>query len=636
MYDINWTTGNLSNLPQEIIKQHRFCVWKNEPSESGTGKPKKIPYCLKYGRIPERNFPKGTFCSFIDLERFLRGDFLFKPNFSPGFYLKGSRLSVIDIDNYHPSSDLIGLITKFYEKGCYIEVSPSGNGLHIFYSGFLNWTNGRNKCFSSLKSDQAKVTSCEVYTSKDIRFITLTGRMAFSQTKTTNIRSLPRAEDIEPELMRLKELFFLDPKSKDEDLNSMNRILPISEIKIPVKKEESIDFESPSEKLKSVVAKIEKSTHYAKFLLFCEKLKLDEYETISETDMAFAGLIVAYMPQQWRLEDKANIIAEFFKRFRVQRDKTQDRPGYVMSTAYEALSNWDTYYRPNNKSFLPTLASKQNNTIDRNIILKICNVMQIFHLGKSYPNFQYLDNKKEKNSILVKSPESLTPTDLKYFMEILFQYKNLSRNPDNISKDDFFEVNIKALLESLNLTRGGKAYQTFMKHLDKLSNVSLKYNKLIDANKNLYCLYGGSLLSYELYHYEDYEKNNIYKWQKVKVKLASAIIEMMNTAEYNYSLLNKLSYQRLPSDKLKFLYVYFCQNTWPGKEGKLFTVNDLMSLWPPSSVRTTLNSRKKELTKLLTDFSHHQNIVKDLIIQTIYENEELAKVKVVKRMLKPV
>ena len=622
---------SLVNLPKEMTSQDQFCLWK---PDQNNGKAKKIPYTISMFNTPIAQFPSGNFTSFNRLQSLLKKHREFKP----GFYLKDSGLSVIDIDNYDSDNYILTkIIIDLSDKGCYIEISPGGHGLHIFYSGFLDWTNGRNKSYSSLESNRAKGTSCEVYTSEDVRFITLTGAPVFSSSKIdpNNAPFLPVAEDIKEELMRLKELFFLDPNLKDQGYNLMNSTLSAAKVKPLVINEESSSFK-PSEKLQLVIAKIKASIYYEEFLSFSKELKLDKHNSISETDMAFAGLMAAHLPGQWSIDEKAAIITESFRCFRSQREKIQDRLEYVVKTAYQALFNSNTYYSKKNRPALSAKVSRQDNVIDRNIVLKMCNIMQIFHLGKSYPNFRYVNQKKENNSLLVTSPESLTTTDLKYFMAILFQYKDLSRKAENISKDGFFELNIKELLKSINLTKSGRAYQAVSSHLLKLSKVHLQYHKLIDSERNLYCEYAGSLLSYELDYHEASLTRDARRWKKVKVKLASSILQMMDSAEYNYSLLNKASYQSFPSDKLKLLYFYFCQNTLPGKGVKVFTVDHLLSLWPPSDTRSTLNSRKKELTRLLTEFSCVQGVIKDLIIETVYENEELIEIKVRKKNLRPV
>lgn len=49
-----------------------------------------------------------------------------------GLVLTNDPFVVIDIDNYQACAPLEKIIISMLSKGAYIEISPSGKGLHIF------------------------------------------------------------------------------------------------------------------------------------------------------------------------------------------------------------------------------------------------------------------------------------------------------------------------------------------------------------------------------------------------------------------------------------------------------------------------------------------------------------------------
>lgn len=623
---MKWSDQNLNNLPKEIISQDQFCLWRYEDSGQNSSKQKKIPYTLSQWGILQRGVKKGNRFSFTKLKDLLEK----KESFRPGFYLENSNLSVIDIDDYH-SNDLIRkIIFNLLEKRCYIEASPSFKGLHIFYSGFLDWTNSKHKSISSLEG-----TSCELYGPSDVRFITLTGKALLKDEEQVKIGPLPEAEEIREELMQLKELFFLDPKLKEQKSNLINRTSLISKIKSHVEEKEILISKNISENLQSIVAKIEASHHYPKFLSFCKENQSCKHPSPSETDLAFAGLLAKYMDKRWDLDDKLALMIEAFRELRNHRDKTQARIVYAIDTGKLALSNPDVYFRdpgPKQKD----LSEQGSKTIDRGSIFKICNIMQIFHFGKSYNGFTYINNKKDENLLKVTAQNSLTSNDLRYFMHIVFQHRQFFQGREKISKECYFEFNVAAMLEKLEIKRGGNQYKSFYNSLLRLSKVHLEYHKLIDKDMGKYNNKIGSLLSYEREYRRDLHFYKKKEWHKVRVQLGLPILAVLEEANYNYSLFNKDSFESFSSTKLQLLYYHFCQNTLPGIGFKIFTIEELLRLWPPSNIRSTLNSRVKELTKMIEAFVNEQKKIKDLMIEAIYYQKRLVQVKVKKKKLKPV
>lgn len=628
MSKFKWLSPDIQNLHEEIIQENQFCLWKYKLDSAG--KKQKIPLVIGSDGRPSYTFPKGNFLNFTQLRNYIGGEI------KPGLYLKDGKLSVIDIDNYTNINDEVNnCLVNLFTKGCYIEISPSKAGLHIFYSGSYDWTNGRKRSTSSVISKDGSKSNCEVYNPDDVRFITLTGHCLFHPDLGYDYYELPSAEDIMPELLILQKLFFPISKNKSSSTISSNNVSQSSDLLPPLKKIQLLNKRKKN--LQYVYDIVKQSLDYKKFVLFTEHSKFEKHTSISETDMAFAGFLVRHIPQAWSENDKIEVIAEFFKSYRPSREKYSERTDYLTNTANNALKN-TTFLSEKKEKIIDNDLVQKKTKISCSSILKMCNIMNIFHLGRSFSDFNYINDKKSDNSLKVNCAESLTTTDFKYFMQILFQYREwYDENKEIISKNDLCEININRLIQQLGLTSGGRAFQRFFDSLDKLSRVRMEYNKLLDPEKNLYCKSVDLLLSYQL-HYTKNENDTskIRDYKKLKIKMHPLMFDMMSKAKYNYSLLNKNSFNHLSSEKLQLLYYHFCQNTWPGKGYTTFTAKELLKLWPPSENSRTLTSRQKDLNSLIREFMDKKSKISDLLIEALYDGENLINVKVKKNNLTPV
>ena len=619
-----WMKTDLDSLPEEILSQDKFLVWRytrlfaEEKAEVNHKevKMRKLPYTLLENGEIKIGLKSGRCVSFEKMIDLLKENKAL--GVRPGFFLKGAGLSVIDIDNFDPKHKNLGrILLKLLSKGCYVETSPSGEGLHIFYSGFLDWTNGRQRSSSSLKMDGAKETSCEVFLSTDIRFITLTGKRL-----NQKLQPLPMAEDLEEELMELKELFFpgYERKKKHSDLEiSFRQNTQKAEVKI------SKDL---SEKLQLTVAKIEDSSHRTIFSLFCKEDKPDKYPSPSEADMAFSGLLKDYLDPEWSKSDKEAILQEAFDKLRKSRGKTKNRPEYVSATVSTALNNSTTYFRDK-------LLKKEVQTVDRDIIFNICNIMKIFSFGKSYLGFEYINERNSDNVLKVTAQESLTPYDLRFFMQILSQHRKYFLCNRGTSTGEPFDFNVSAMLYRLKLQNSGFQYKRFHDSLLRLSKVHLDYHKLVDEETRKFHNKAGSLLSFDRIYFKG---GSVKEWSQVKLQLGVPFLAILEEARFNYSIFNMDSFESFSSPKLQLLYYHLAQNTMPGKGYKVFTRKELLSLWPSADTLhpSTLRSRKKDLKIIVEKFVNEQEKIKDLRVEAIYDQNSLVKVKARKIRLKPI
>ena len=150
--DTAMLTPIFENIPQELKKLNRWVVWKDD----------KIPYdphCTNSKAATNRPNSWGTFeQAHVAFEE---GGWL-----GMGFVLNGDGIVGVDLDDCvldgKPSPEALAILEEL-EAG-YIEISPSGSGLHAFGYG-ENLKKGVNRVYNNV--------NVELYSSK--RYLTLTG-----------------------------------------------------------------------------------------------------------------------------------------------------------------------------------------------------------------------------------------------------------------------------------------------------------------------------------------------------------------------------------------------------------------------------------------------------------------------------
>jgi len=155
---------NYSNIPLPLRKHGHFCCWRNE--EKG-GRKTKIPYNPITGQRAQTNNPR----TFTDFETALQ----MAANYDGIGFLTTDGLFVIDCDHCRwDDGSLTPTATEIVElfAGCYMEWSPSGNGLHIIGHA-ADFAFDKKKYWMNNRS-----LNVEVYISGATnRFMTLTGNV---------------------------------------------------------------------------------------------------------------------------------------------------------------------------------------------------------------------------------------------------------------------------------------------------------------------------------------------------------------------------------------------------------------------------------------------------------------------------
>jgi len=162
-----WATSKVNqyeNLPPELRSTNRFCCWRYEKVK---GQIQKIPYNPVTGRKARPKNP-NTFKNFHSALAVI-------DHYDGIGFLVGSGICGIDLDDCFDdagelNSEAQNVVDAFSD--CYMEYSPSGKGLHIYFkaSGF-NYD--KNKYYVNNKK-----LGMEVYVSgATTRFLTVTGNV---------------------------------------------------------------------------------------------------------------------------------------------------------------------------------------------------------------------------------------------------------------------------------------------------------------------------------------------------------------------------------------------------------------------------------------------------------------------------
>ena len=610
--DVN---SNILNLPNDIKSSKQFCLWQYKYI-ANSDKLTKVPYgyCKKQKRVIPSLKNKNYWFTFSEYLTFKN----FFDDFNLGLILTDGLLTVIDIDNYQRHKTLDIILLNMLSKGAYIEVSPSGKGLHIFYIG--KWPYDRKKSITSIGNKAIKMT-CEAYCGNDVRFITLTGK-SIALKAQTNDKSLVHLSSLNHEIENLAQLFFGYDIFGDmyDSLKSRSITLNESALKID---DISIDYIQIREKILA-------SNWKKQYLNLCYDMN-PSYKSVSEADWAFIQIVSRFIKAE--IKNKKKILEFFYHKDRPYRAK-KNRLDYFYRTVNKILSS--SVEIKNTVKDLASFDKDFSDTcVNKNTVFKVCNVMRIFHLGKSVQNFQYV-YKNANNYIKATNPLSLNQNDFVNYIAILQQFSQyMSFQPHLISENDYIEINVRKILQSLGKHDSGRSYERFINIVKKLAHTTIEYDKQIHIN-GLRSKKVGNLLMYEYKYIESILNDNDYKYKKLFIKMHPSIIDILKEAKYNYSILNYQSFLDINSNELKLLYYYFCLSTLPGSYASKFSINDLLKFWPKSENRSTLFKRKRLLYSLLDQFCYIQDKIpiRDIKISLEKKGNIIISVLVKKKQLK--
>ena len=120
-----FSVSDIENIPAEMKEHDIFCCWKEEKRN---GKKTKVPYNARTGSRASSN-DLSTFSSYDEAVKVMHN--------STGFYFIVSHdICAVDLDDGVNEARELNEIAQNvieYFPNSYIEKSPSGNGLHIYF-----------------------------------------------------------------------------------------------------------------------------------------------------------------------------------------------------------------------------------------------------------------------------------------------------------------------------------------------------------------------------------------------------------------------------------------------------------------------------------------------------------------------
>lgn len=609
---------NLQNIPKDIQESQQFCLWKSVLNSNPTLKSIKKPYgfCQKTQKlIPSLKNPKY----WLNWEGILN----IIPNLSKewglGLVLNGGPYVVIDLDNCifdnkNPSflEPVLTFIAMF--KGSYIEISPSGKGLHIIFKGA--WPYKRNRGIRPLDVKLNKGT-IEVYSGKDCRFITLTG---FAFNKYSNCNQQLSSGFAE-------EMRFLYFKYIEKDLINSSLLQTVSSnnyfqdlMKVL---NSNLTTEHFQKKIQSIKQKIQISNHFDHYLYLCQA-NPGNHKSMSEADWHFCLFVLKFFGEE-DIKDP-ELLKQFLVSERSKRHKL-DRLDYIDRTACKAIQK---AIKDNLIGCLQNQRQYSSEKVSKKNIIKICNIMNIFQLGvsKQRSSICQIINDDPDNYLEATIPISLNQIDYDYYIQILQQIY-LQHHEDDIdvvsNKSFSVKLNVTSILNNLGLSKGGMSYLRFLKSLNKLAAVTLEYDKKISKD-NLRYKGRVPLLSYE--YMEKISKKRVF------VTLHPLVSQLLIHGDYNYAIFNLKSYKTFNNSYLRLLYYYFSMRTIPGGYPVNFSLEGLLSLWAKSVSRSVIFRRKRFLVQTLKSFVEQSKQIQDLDSYLLQDRNRVLGISVRKRKLK--
>lgn len=155
-------------IPQELINEARWCVWKRE---TRGGKPTKIPYNPTTNQRAESNNPE-TFCDF----RFADEAYRIDSEYNGVGILLSNGFSAIDIDHCCEDGVISDFALTIVERmKSYTEYSPSKTGLRIIFKA-PNLKYDKEKYYLKNPHNGVEIYVCGVTN----RFVTITGNTIYN------------------------------------------------------------------------------------------------------------------------------------------------------------------------------------------------------------------------------------------------------------------------------------------------------------------------------------------------------------------------------------------------------------------------------------------------------------------------
>lgn len=293
----------------------------------------------------------------------------------------------------------------------------------------------------------------------------------------------------------------------------------------------------------------------------------------------------------------------------------------------------------NSTSNLTVRRKQKPSTVRKEIILKYCNMLDIFTVREQfYPNIQELIIQKDNdNWIKVYTQNSLSGVDLDNYLGIL-QIANLKLYnkimTDSEAQGDLLstvklKLNFHELSKILRKQDGGKFRKDVLQTVRKMSRLYFEYKKVIDKEGN-YVEGGSNFLSW---HGERDHSHAVKEIKEITIGINPFAWYIMKNCRYNYCLINIQERFKLPTVQLRLIYFHLCRKVVPGLNNFLtFYVEDLAKvLWGTTTNKHTNKTRKKRIRQICKDLYQLQSSLTDFEITLVQEKSSIQAIRVKRR-----
>ena len=598
------------SIPLEINTQYRFCVWKGEKKEN-LPKSSKVPYYLSGNTIKRLDIRRKELWMNLKQAQQLKNT---KPVDGIGFILIDSDIFVLDLDDcYSPETDQLSNfaqeIVSFF-KDTYIEISPSGRGLHVIGIGRLN-LNGRSR--SSVNKH------VEAYDGSSVRYITITG-ISFN-----TVHHVCKYNSTHKSIQWFQKKFFSMNISMNEKYynSTSDNVLNTQQLVHPV-------VSQKSSKIDDIVTQIFNSSDKQLFNQLKDGFKIKSSQ--SEDDWLFCTIVQKHLKTK-SLNEAKIILKQMLLKYRYRAKL--ERPDYLQRTVSKILEirNINNYkltkIHEKNQS---NLTKCKDISVPAKHIIKICPmVQQIFKMQEYLIKDQCViqsPRKDSKDYIRIRAGSRLLSMK-QYGMYLalikLFQSKKFHL-PSPLESDPFelvyLKIKFSELREILKQSDGSSFRSQVKEVLDYLSTVIISYRKTIN-NEKLTIEGSSPLLGWYTPKYNKLKftkKDQQEAVGSLYIGINQLSWQVFERATINYSLLNINVMFGLKSSLLRCLYCHLCSKILPGfNKSKQLSIGSLVKqMWGPTADKKLIKVRTYGVRKACSKLYEIQEHLADFEIKLKY------------------
>nr|AXR86338.1 hypothetical protein [Gracilaria vermiculophylla] len=335
----------------------------------------------------------------------------------------------------------------------------------------------------------------------------------------------------------------------------------------------------------------------------------------SEDDWSFCILILKFLSSDEEFDDLFSILNWFLYRYRY-RDKFIKHDSYVSKTIKKVIcfalkssligSSLDKVQVRKICSRPISSSSNSYKSIDRNHVIKVCNILNIFSMDSKpsafiNPIIDYSNN--PDNYLKISSQDSnLNHFDLTIFLAILHQYKN-----SNLYTS--FKLDVASILKLIGYDTG-YSRRKLLSSLKKLSTTNIECRKQylkfatndLKSPDDYFYSFCGNLLSFEALSSK--------KMTSINIQISLPLIRIFDADNY-YALINWQIFTSLPTTKLRLLYFYFCLNVKVSVYFTEFSIKSIVNVLYSASSSSNVRFFSAEVRKMFLFFIKHKNMFID-------------------------